>query len=97
MTVTQIDSAAHPIALAVDNDDNIFIGDSDNVNSALQGLVVIPVSSGTIFGQSVTAGTRKLLVATASASPVFGVAITNSGIVVYTTQNGSIYALSSTA
>ena len=97
VTVTEIDSARYPIALAVDNDDNIFIGDSNNVNSALQGLVVIPVSSGTIFGQSVTAGTRKLLIATAGGSPVVGVAVTSSGIVVYETQNGNIYALSSMA
>jgi hypothetical protein len=97
VTVTEIDSARYPIALAVDSSDNIFIGDSNNVNTALQGLVVIPVSSGTIFGQSVTAATRKLLVATTGASPVVGVAVTSAGIVVYTTQNGNIYALSSTA
>ena len=97
VTVTEIDSARYPIALAVDNDDNVFIGDADNVDPALQGLVVIPASTGTLFGQSVTAGTRKLLVATAGASyPVFGVAVTSSGIVVYETQDGDIYALSNT-
>ena len=96
VTVTEIDSARYPIALAVDNDDNVFIGDADNEDLALQGLVVIPASTGTLFGQSVTAGTRKLLVATGGASPVFGVAVNGSGIVVYTTQNGNIYALAST-
>jgi len=96
VTVTEIDSAPYPIALAVDTGDNIFIGDSNNTNAALQGLVVIPASSGTIFGQSVTASTRKLLVATASASPVVGVAVMSSGIVVYATNNGNLYALSNT-
>ena len=97
VTITEIDSAPYPSALAVDDDDNIFIGDSNNPNTALQGLVVIPSSSGTMFGQSVTASTRKLLVPTASASPVVGVAVTTSGIVVYATANENIYALSSTA
>ena len=93
LTVTTIHTSNNPVALAEDQLGNIYIGDESNADSTKNGLVVIPASSGTLFGQSVTAGTAKTLVSVAG---IKGIAVTASGVVVYNLSNGNLYALSST-
>lgn len=94
VTATSIYSLGYPVALAEDSAGNIYIGDDHNGDSSKQGLVVVPAASGTLFGQAVTAGTPQTLIARANIS---GIAITSSGAVVYSFNNGNIYALSSTS
>ena len=93
LTVTTIHTSTNPVALAEDQLGNIYIGDESNADSTKNGLVVIPASSGTLFGQSVTAGTAKTLVSVAG---IKGIAVTTSGVVVYNLSSGNLYALSST-
>lgn len=94
VTATNIYGLGYPIALAEDSAGNIYIGDDHNATSSRQGLVVIPAATGTLFGQSVTAGTPLTLVQRAN---IAGIAVTASNAVVYSFSNGDIYALSNTS
>lgn len=91
VTATSIYSLGYPVALAEDQSGNIYIGDDHNANSSKQGLVVIPSSTGTLFGQAVTAGTPLTLIQRAN---IAGIAVTSSNAIVYSFSNGDVYALS---
>lgn len=86
VTATKIAEADYPVGFAEDLAGNIYVAD-DNL-----GLVVVPAASGTLFGQSVTAGLEHTL---AAASGIRGIAVNATGTVVYSLSNGDVYALSS--
>jgi len=94
VTATNIYSLGYPVALAEDSAGNIYIGDDHNATSSKQGLVVIPASTGTLFGQSVTTGTPLTLIQRAN---IAGIAVTSSNAIVYSFSNGDIYALSASS
>ena len=92
-----------PTALAFDAAGDLFIGNNGNNT-----LTVLPNSSGTIFGQSVTADVATTVTAATSFDGVFGLAFDaagdlfgasegNSSVVVVPVSNGTIFGQSVTA
>lgn len=92
-----------PTALAFDAAGDLFIGNNGN-NS----VTVLPNSSGTIFGQSVTAGAATTVTAATSFDGVFGLAFDaagdlfgasegNSSVVVVPVSDGTIFGQAVTA
>ena len=45
------------MGLAEDSSGNIYIADDHNPDASKKGIVVVPATTGTLFGQAVTAGT----------------------------------------
>lgn len=93
VTVSSVSTAKYPIGLDFDSSGNLFIVSQDNPSGNL-GLVVVPEASGTLFGQTVSAGQENLLVATAS---IRGVAVDRNDDVFYSLSDGKIYALTSSS
>ena len=94
VTATSIYNLGYPVGLAEDSSGNIFIVDDHNNDVSKQGIVVVPAASGTLFGQSVTAGTPLKLVEVALAA---GVAVSSTGTLMWSLQNGNIYALANSS
>lgn len=93
VTVSTISTARYPISLDFDSAGNLFIASETNPSGNL-GLVVVPAASGTLFGQTVTAGQENLLDATAS---IRGVVVDRNDDVFYSLSDGKIYALTSSS
>ncbi len=93
VTATTIYNLGYPVGLAEDSSGNIYIADDHNSDASKKGIVVVPATTGTLFGQAVTAGTPKTIVAVSNPA---GIAISSSGILVWSLANGDIYALAST-
>jgi hypothetical protein len=94
VNATTIYSMDYPDALAEDSAGNIYI--VDNATTGKIGIVVVPASTGTLFGQSVTAGSAMTLVTQQDSLPS-GVTVSSSGVLVWSLRNGDIYALSNTS
>ena len=94
VTATTISTIEYPTAIAEDAAGNIYIVDDHNTDAAKIGIVVIPATTGTLYGQSVTAGVAHTLVLVATPT---GVAVSPTGTLMWSLQNGDIYALASTS
>jgi outer membrane protein OmpA-like peptidoglycan-associated protein len=94
VTQTEIATAEYPIGIDEDAAGNIYIGDAVDQVAANDGLTVVPAKTGTLFGQSVTAGVEHRLVAASAVSgTVQGVAVDSHGNVFFTTSSGNLYVL----
>ena len=91
-SATSIYDLAYPVGLAEDASGNIYISDDHNPDSMKLGIVVVPATSGNLFGQSVTAGIPLTLVNEPNTA---GVAVGPTGTLVWSMTNGNIYALAS--
>ena len=91
-----IANSPYPVGIAEDAAGNVYIADSDNSDASLRGLVVVPASTGTLFGVSVTAGVQQTLVQQSSlgGSPK-GVAVDSLGDVFISDSSGRISVLAS--
>ena len=90
-----ISTAQYPVGIDEDSVGNIYIASENNsANSSNIGLVVIPKFSGTLFGQSVTANQEHLLFAY---QHVRGVAVDANNDLLFSTSDGKLFALASTA
>ncbi len=94
VNATTIYGLGYPVGLAEDSSGNIYIQDDHNSDASKKGIVVVPAATGTLFGQSVTAGTPITLVAVSNPA---GVAISPSGTLVWSLSNGDIFALASSS
>ena len=94
VTGTRIYDSGYPVGLAEDQAGNIYIADEQSTDVSKRGLVVVPIATGTLFGQSVTSGTAVTL---AAAADVKGIAVSSTGVIFYSRGNGDIYALSGTS
>jgi hypothetical protein len=93
VTATTIYNLGYPVGLAEDSSGNIYIADDHNSDASKKGIVVVPATTGTLFGQAVTAGTPKTIVAVSNPA---GIAISSGGVLVWSLANGDIYGLTST-
>lgn len=97
-----IANSPYPVGIVEDSAGNVWIADSDNTNTSLRGLVVVPAATGNLFGISVTAGTQQTLIpqssftgcSPAGCSPK-GVAVDSLGAVYVSDSAGSVWVLSS--
>jgi titin len=95
VTQSRIATAEYPIGIAEDSAGNIYIGDSVDQVAADEGLTVVPANTGTLFGQSVSAGVEHTLVTQASLGSgvsIQGVAV-HGGNLFFTTGAGNLYVL----
>jgi hypothetical protein len=93
VSATTIYNLGYPVGLAEDSSGNIYIADDHNSDASKKGIVVVPATTGTLFGQAVTAGTPKTIVAVSNPA---GIAINSGGVLVWSLASGDIYGLSST-
>jgi len=93
ITATTISTIDYPNNMVDDADGNLFIVNDHSSNYPI-GIIVIPAITGTLFGQSVTAGMPSTLV---SMSVPAGLAFSPTGTLMWSLQNGYIYALASTS
>jgi sugar lactone lactonase YvrE len=93
VTATTIYNLGYPVGLAEDSSGNIYIADDHNSDASKKGIVVVPATTGTLFGQAVTAGAPKTIVAVSNPA---GIAISSGGVLVWSLANGDIYGLTST-
>ena len=93
VSATTIYNLGYPVGLAEDSSGNIYIADDHNSDASKKGIVVVPSITGTLFGQAVTAGTPKTIVAVSNPA---GIAISSGGVLVWSLASGDIYALTST-
>ena len=89
----------YPVGIAEDQSGNIYIVDNNNSIAARKGIVVLPSSSGILFGQSVTVGTESVIISRdgTNGSPINGVAVRSDGTLLFTDSNGTLFALSGLA
>lgn len=92
VTQTTISTSRYPIGIDSDSSGNIYIASENNTVSGNVGLLVIPVSSGTLFGTAVTSNQENVL---DSSVIVKGVAVDQNDNVFYSTSTGAVYALTS--
>lgn len=93
-----IADSPYPVGIVEDSSGNVWIADSDNTNTSLRGLVVVPAATGNLFGVSVTAGTQQTLIPQSSlAGSPKGVAVDSSGDVYISDSAGSVWVLTSTS
>ncbi len=90
VNATTIYNLGYPVGLAEDSAGNIYIADDHNSDASKKGIVVVPATTGMLFGQSVTAGTPKTIVAVSNPA---GIAISSAGALVWSLSNGDVYAL----
>lgn len=94
VTQSEISTAEYPIGIAEDAAGNIYLGDAVDQVAANDGLMVVPAKTGTLFGQSVTAGAEHSLVSAGSVSgSIQGVVVDHSGNVFFSTSAGNLYVL----
>ncbi len=93
VTSEQISTATYPLALDVDSSGNVWIGYADGPMTP-KGVTVVPASSGTLFGQSVTAGVEARIFTLAG---VQGILMSPAGHLFVAADSGSLYVATSTA
>lgn len=91
-----IADSPYPIGIAEDAVGNVYIADSANSDTSIRGLVVVPASTGTLFGIAVSEGVQQTLVPESSlgGSPK-GVAVSALGDVYISDSSGRISVLAS--
>ena len=85
---------SYPTVITEDAAGNVYIAEDHDADPTKLGIVVIPAITGTLYGQSVIAGTAHRLVSVANPT---GVAISPTGTLMWSLPNGNIYALASTS
>ena len=85
---------SYPTVITEDAAGNVYIAEDHDADPTKLGIVVIPAITGTLYGQSVIAGTAHRLVSVANPS---GIAISPTGTLMWSLPNGNIYALASTS
>lgn len=88
-----ISTANYPLGIDIDSAGNVWIGYADGP-MATKGVTVVPSSSGTIFGQAVTAGVETRIFDLAG---VQGVLRTSADNLFVSTGSGSLYVATPTA
>jgi len=86
----QIATVAYPVGIAQDADGNVFIAKG---NGSSQGVVVVPATTGTLFGEVVTAGSEQLLF---SLTAAMGVAVNSAGDLFVNTSGGNLWVVTRT-
>ena len=87
-----ISTAAYPIGLAHDAAGNVYIANENDGT-----LTVVPAVTGTLFGQSVTAGQESTLVRFTSSQKAVGLAVDAQNDLLYSRNDGSVFAITAAA
>lgn len=97
-TPSAIATVQYPIGVVEDSTGNVWIADGTNATASLRGLVVVPATTGTLFGVSVTAGTQQTLIPRSSFDgDPRGVAVDGLGDVYISDSAGSVWVLTSSS
>ena len=94
VAASTIYNGSYPTVITEDAAGNVYIAEDHDADPTKLGIVVIPAITGTLYGQSVIAGTALRLVSVANPS---GIAISPTGTLMWSLPNGNIYALASTS
>jgi hypothetical protein len=92
VTSEQISTATYPLAIDIDSAGNVWIGYADGPMTP-KGVTVIPSSSGTLFGQSVTAGVETRIF---DINNVQGILRSPDGHLFVATDSGGLYVATAT-